>query len=262
VTVAAGFDADTALEPDGELRWHGNVPPTWSIGTGPNGGFMAALAARAAELAAGTAPRSLTLHYLKPPAEAGITVTAEIVRQGRSATFLRLAMTQRERVVVTALAVCGAWYRDAPAWADGGMPDLPAPDDCLRVDPSRSGVAPLVGRYDMRMAVREPGERPVRVEGWIRTAEPRPVDDVALAAMTDAFLPPAFFRAETAVAVPTLELTIHFRGRPPEGEHPFVAATFTTRFAGGGVCEEDGELWSADGRLLAQSRQLALVRPR
>jgi acyl-CoA thioesterase len=254
------FDAETALEPVAEHRWRATVPPTWSIGPGPNGGFMAALAARAAGLAAPAGPRSLTLHYLARPAEAEMDVAVEVVRAGRTATFLRLSMIQEERIVVTGLAVCGARYEDAPSWTDAAPPELPAPDDCIRVDPERTGVPPLMGRYDMRVAVGKPDQRPVRVEGWIRTAEPRAVDDIALAAMTDAYMPPAVFRAPERVFVPTLELTIHFRGEPPAGEHPFVAATFVSRFAGGGVVEEDGELWSEDGRLLAQSRQLALVR--
>ena len=222
---------------------------------------MAALAARAAGLAAGAGPRSLTLHYLSRPSEDEIEVSVEVARQGRSTTFLALAMTQGDRTVVNGLAVCGDRREGAPEWTDATPPALPAPDDCLRVDPARSGVAPLVGRYDMRIAVGEPDARPVRVEGWIRTARPRPIDGIALAAMSDAFIPPAFFRAGQPVAVPTLELTIHFRGEPPAGEHPFVATTFVSRFAGGGVVEADGELWSEDGRLLAQSRQLALLRP-
>ena len=79
---------------------------------------MAALAARAAQLAAEAPPRSLTLHYLAPPAEAEIDVAAEIVRAGRSATFLRIALSQEDQPVVLALAVCGAWYDDAPSWSD------------------------------------------------------------------------------------------------------------------------------------------------
>lgn len=259
------FDADTALEPDGAhpLRWHGSVPPSWFILTGtPNGGFMAALAARAAELASGIAPRSLTLHYLRPPAEGPIAVTVDVVREGRSATFLRLEMTQADRVMVTALAVCGAWWEDAPSWSDARPPQLPAREDCIRADPERTNAPPLLGRYDMRIAQGDPDERPVRIRGWIRTAEPRPSDNVALAAMTDAFIPPAFFRSPVPIYVPTLELTIHFRGAPPAGGHPWIAASFVTRAAAGGVLEEDGELWSEDGRLLAQSRQLALVRAR
>ena len=73
-----GFAEDTALAPAGTDRWRGEVPPTWSIGFGTNGGFPAALAARAAELATGAPPRSLTLHYLAPPAEAAIEVAKAI----------------------------------------------------------------------------------------------------------------------------------------------------------------------------------------
>ena len=39
-----------------------------------------------------------------------------------------------------------------------------------------------------------------------------------------------------------------------------VLGRFSSRLAVAGVWEEDGELWSPDGELIAQSRQLALVR--
>ena len=62
---------------------------------------------------------------------------------------------------------------------------------------------------------------------------------------------------------PTVDLTIHFRGPLPQpaaepGER--VLAVFRTRLAREGFLEEDGELWSRDGVLLAHSRQLALLR--
>ena len=40
----------------------------------------------------------------------------------------------------------------------------------------------------------------------------------------------------------------------------WVLADYRSRFSSGGVWEEDGELWAPDGTLLAQSRQLALIR--
>ena len=46
------FDADTGLEEAGELRWRAWAPEHWFVGRGPNGGYLAALAARAAEGAA------------------------------------------------------------------------------------------------------------------------------------------------------------------------------------------------------------------
>ena len=255
-----GFADDTALVPAGEDRWRGTVPATWSIGFGTNGGFPAALAARAAALATGAPPRSLTLHYLAPPAEAPIDVRTEIVRAGRSTSFVRMRLEQEGTLVVVAQAVCSQWHEGAPSWSDTAPPQLPPLADCVYVDPTRTGVPPLMSRWDMRVAHSDPDARPLRIAGYLRTAQPHPADPPMLAAATDAFMPPAIFRAPERVRVPTLELTIHFRGQMPAGEHPWLLCTFVSRTQAGGVVEEDGELWSEDGRLLAQSRQLAMVR--
>ena len=58
-------------------------------------------------------------------------------------------------------------------------------------------------------------------------------------------------------AAPTIDLTVHFRAPLPY-TGPLVAR-FTTRLARDGFFEEDGELWTPDGTLIAQSRQLALL---
>ena len=124
-------------------------------------------------------------------------------------------------------------------------------------------MPPLQGRYETY--VRHPATRTRARSASTGTSaprEPHPADHVALAAISDAFIPPAFFRTPEPVTVPTLELTIHFRGIPPEDPHPFVRQTTVSRLAAGGVVEVDGELWSEDGRLLVQSRQLALMRRR
>ena len=57
-----------------------------------------------------------------------------------------------------------------------------------------------------------------------------------------------------------MDLTIHFRGDlPREGiaGQP-VLGRYVSNAATGGLVEEDGADWAADGTLLAQSRQLAL----
>jgi len=56
--------------------------------------------------------------------------------------------------------------------------------------------------------------------------------------------------------VPTVELTVHVRGIPAPGP---LQCRFSTRFVQGDSFEEDGEVWDSAGRLVALSRQLALL---
>jgi acyl-CoA thioesterase len=62
--------------------------------------------------------------------------------------------------------------------------------------------------------------------------------------------------------VPTVELTIHFRADLSKldlASDEFFLCTFRSRTAREGFIEEDGEIWSRSGKLIAQSRQLAIV---
>jgi hypothetical protein len=56
--------------------------------------------------------------------------------------------------------------------------------------------------------------------------------------------------------VPTIELTVHIRGVPAPGP---LRCAFRSRFVGGGLVDEEGEIWDTTGTLVAQSRQLALT---
>jgi acyl-CoA thioesterase len=79
-----------------------------------------------------------------------------------------------------------------------------------------------------------------------------------VAALADAW-PPAIFPAATSpVAAPTIELTVHFRS-PLPAPGRWALGVFESRVARDGFFEEDGVLWSEDGEVIAQSRQLALA---
>ena len=57
-------------------------------------------------------------------------------------------------------------------------------------------------------------------------------------------------------------MTIHFRTELPLAHarpDGWCLAVFRSRLAAGGFVEEDGEVWSHEGVLLAQSRQLAVM---
>jgi acyl-CoA thioesterase len=102
---------------------------------------------------------------------------------------------------------------------------------------------------------REEGEI-ARLEGWMRFTDGREPDVAALPLLADTF-PPAVLDVANSAWVPTVELTVHVRGRPAPG---WIAASFRTKFLSDGYFEEDGELWDSTGRLVALSRQLAVTR--
>ena len=100
--------------------------------------------------------------------------------------------------------------------------------------------------------------------GWLRFSEERATDAAALAMFADAWFPTPWVRLREPVAAPTIDLTVHFRGpRAAEALAPGepVLAVFRSTTAADGFFEEDGEVWTRDGVLLAQSRQLALLNP-
>ena len=149
-----------------------------------------------------------------------------------------------------------------PERVEAAPPDLPPPDACVAVEPSETFPPPFMGRVELRLhpddagfATGAPSGEP-RVRGWFRLRDGEPIDTVGLVLAVDAF-PPTAFNARLPVAwTPTVELTAHVRARPAPG---WLRCTFTTRFVTGGFLEEDGEIWDDTGRLVAQSRQLALI---
>ena len=257
------FADDTAVTVLGDGRHAGTIHRAWWIQRGPNGGYLAAIVLRAIRAAVddpARLPRSLTLHYLRPPVEGPCEVVVVTERSGRGLTTVSARMCQEGRDVIVALAALGV-DRPGPSLDDQRAPDVPAPHE-LAPPPAHEGIdIPIRHRYDVRPAIGGspfvPGPEAL-TGGWIRTVDDDPVDHVLLAALTDAWPPAVFSRLEVPVGVPTVDLTIHFR-HAPSGEPGWSLVRFRTQVAADGYLEEDGEIWSADGRLLAQSRQLAVV---
>ena len=256
------FDADTALEPTGDGHWRASPPEHWFVARGPNGGYLAAVAARAAEAAAGRPLRSLTLHFADAPAVGPLDVFATVEREGRSYTAVTLRIEQAGRPMTLALATLGALPALGAEWDAVARPEPQPLEATVALDPDDANVPAFMRNYEMRWALPADGDVP-GWGGWLRAREPRALDAPLVAAMTDAWAPAAFAALGRFALAPTLDLTIHVRRPlPPAGMGPesHVLCHFSSRLAVGGVWEEDGALWTPAGELIAQSRQLALVR--
>jgi acyl-CoA thioesterase len=259
------FASDTAVAASGGGRYTATIDPGWWIERGPNGGYLAAIVLRAvlAEVAdPDRRPRSMTLHYLRPPVAGPCGVAVVVERAGRGLTTVSARLEQDGRSCILALVALGL-DRPGPELHDHPAPPVPPPDEVAVPERPATGAPDIAfrHRYELRPAM---GAAPFTAGpealsgGWIRTAESDPVDDVLVAAITDAWPPAVFSRLDLPVGVPTVELTIHFRGRP-SGTPGWCLVRFRSLEATAGYLDEHGEVWAEDGTLLAESRQLAVL---
>lgn len=271
------FDDETRVTalgpaPQGDLpiNFTGEVHPAWNIGANPNGGYLLALAAQALRQTTPGQPDplSITAHYLRPGlAGQPCQISTQLLRSGRTLSTARATLAQPGGPRLELLAAMGQLGgpgqpdTSAPPALTLPAPDLPPPDACIgRSAPAQGVDLPILGRLDIRLHPDEaqPGAAgQARVTGWIRFADDRPPDALACLLMADAF-PPAVFGLLGMVGwVPTIELTVQLRRRPAPG---WLRGQFWSHDLCDGRVVEDGALWDAGGQLVAQSRQLALVR--
>jgi Thioesterase-like superfamily len=118
----------------------------------------------------------------------------------------------------------------------------------------RIGPAPLSG------TPLAPGE-PARTGGWLELKDPHPIDVAVLAFFVDAWWPAALGPIDVMAFNPTIDLTFNVRtALPPGGLAPQpLLLDVVTQASLEGLCDEDVRLFTADGVLLAQARQLAIT---
>ena len=267
------FDRGVAVEAVGQGEYAAELDGGWVVGGGLNGGYLLAVigtAIRAELIGLGQPdPISVSAYYLSPTTPGPAVVRVRRVREGGQRSTVAASLVQQhdgaEVERITVLGVYGSLDK-MPAEVERQVPppDLPPVEDCVeaRFAPEEvRRVAPLLERFGTRLdpayvgwAVGQPSRSGI-IQGWFKLADDRPLDPVALLLVVDA-LPPVTFDLGLPGWAPTLELTAHVRAKPAPG---WVIVRHATRNISGGQFEEDCEVWDATGRLVAQSRQLALL---
>jgi len=247
---------------DEVTRFAAEVKPGWDIGGNANGGYLMAVAGRAMAEAVGRPPVTLTAHYLRPAPAGPCDIEVTTVRSGRRFATATATLTMASGQVLQLLGTFGDQTPGGPSPTREAPVDLPAYDDCEVPPPPTDGPVPEMFR---RLAVRiRPGDEGFRtgnpsgraeIRGWFAFADGEPIDAIGLLLVADAFPPPIFNTDLSAAWVPTVELTVHVRGVPEPGP---LRCWFRSRFVHDGLLDEEGEIWDSTGKLVAQSRQLAL----
>jgi acyl-CoA thioesterase len=266
-TPESPFVTATTWSPLGEGRYQGDIRPEWFQGRGAYGGMLggALLRSMMRELNdPPRAPRSLTVHFCAPVAAGEAVLAVRIERAGRGVSHLSARLEQGGQLACLASATF-ATSRETPlSFVDARPPRVPPPGD---VPPVPSEVLPTFGaQFDYRWcvgAVPYSGAAEARVGGWIRPRVPTPLDAPLVVGLLDSFPPAAFARVDGFCNGATMDYTAHFYAPLPLEAPPdaFYLRTGHSRHAAGGYADDLAELWSEDGRLLAQLRQMAAVFP-
>lgn len=261
--MTSEFDTDTAVTAVGGGGYSAQISPRWNVGDKPNGGYLLALALRAAaaELPLPD-PFTATAHYLRAATPGPALLDVEVVRAGRTHATAEVRVLQEDAEILRVLTTFGDLAAmSGPTQIAAGPPDFPPLEECRRgraALPDGSIVA-IAERFDSAAPpdtmgwLRGEPTGTAHTGAWLRLVDGREPDPLMLTMIVDA-LPPPVFELGAAGWVPTIELTAHVRSLPAPG---WLRVWATTRFLQGGYLEEDAEVWDSDGTLVAQSRQLA-----
>lgn len=258
----ADFLRDTSVAPDAgrEGVYHATLSPEWAV-WGPNGGYVAAIALRAA-LTASHLPRpaSFQAHFLAVGGFAPVEVRVARLGGGKRAESLRSDVWQGERQLLAA----SVWTVDdglgGYAHDVAEAPAVPGPDALrsyaeLESD-SYASWYPIWRSMEGRPTRwREPPGRP-ESRTWLRFTD-TVVSDRAGDALRQLFwLDYPGWNATIAAhpwpfpyLTPNLDLTVQFHRSAPEAD--WMLADGFVPLAGDGLLGCVSRLWTADGRLLA-----------
>ncbi|HET8562180.1 MAG TPA: thioesterase family protein [Marmoricola sp.] len=267
------LDRAIAVTALGDGHYAADLLAGWLIGDALNGGYLLAVignAVRASlEQVGQPDPFVVSAHFLSAGRPGPATLRTRLVRGGGRHSTVAVSLVQQEDGTeverITALATYGDLDRTTgEVRTTATEPDLPPVEQCIPgipPDEEMRRLLPFTERLDARLepasagwAVGEPSHRGV-MQGWFRLADDRPLDPLALLLAVDA-MPPTVADLGYGGWAPTIELTAHVRAKPAPG---WAKLRCSTRNLAGGYFEEDCEVWDSAGRLVAQSRQLALL---
>lgn len=252
-----------SLQPLAPGRLSAEVPATMAQGRSAFGGFVVALAVRAAEglVAPGRGLRSVAVQFVGPVSAGALSLEARVLREGRALSQVEVRVSQEgeERIVV--LLALGAARPTRLTWPAAAAPALP-PVEALPLLPYLEGVTPtFTQHFEYRWArgglpfTRSPEP------GFVGLIRPKVggVDLAVLTALLDAWPAPVLPMADRVVPASTVNWLVNVVG-PLDGAaaDAWWTCAVDAVASGEGYVDVDTRLWGPDGALVATSRQLAV----
>jgi acyl-CoA thioesterase II len=269
--VPGGADLERATRVEAENgEYVARLSEDWEI-WGPNGGYLAAIALRAAGTVAQIKqPASFYCHFLSSPAFDAVQLDVRVLKQGRRAESFAVEMVQGDKPILHALVRTAA---EAPGYSHqhSQAPEVPPADALKTYDelrPTRRRRAfsfwENVERRPVDQSATDEPTAPVLQE-WVRYRpgacfEDPFVDAARALILLDTFgFPAAYSRHRSwEYLAPNLDTSAWFHHSSPGCEWLLIDSECVV--ADRGLMGVNGRVWDSDGRLLATgSAQLCCV---
>ena len=268
------FELDTRVEGSaGKYKAH--ISQDWEI-WGPNGGYVAAIALRAAGMEAEVKrPASFTCHFLSRAKFDNVDLEVDVVQRGRRSESIHVVMRQEGRPIVQGLLRTAA---EGPGLKHdvATMPEVPEPEGLKtwpQIFPEQEGPPypfwnNVEGRVmDPERALEQPRRPyPPVYREWYRFQPRATFDDLwvdagRLLLMIDTLSWPAASMpyVDPEYQAPNLDVTAWFHRAAPESE--WLLADHEGPLAEGGLMGTTARIWSREGKLLASGGAQLLCVP-
>ncbi|MCB0996807.1 MAG: thioesterase family protein [Acidimicrobiales bacterium] len=264
--MTALLDQECRLSRTADGRFERTLGRVWWGEGAQHGGYVMALAMTAVSAAIDDPLLELqhcTVHYMRPFLDGPFVAEVDVVRRGRTMANVTARMGTQGKDCGLLLASVGL-RRAVGEFCVATMPDV-APYD--------SGEAPWipwmhvptfdrVHMYRRFLEASDPGR--LRVGGWVVPRTPEIVDHRYLAFLADLWVPCAYHVWDPRLTGQSVDITYHARSVLPRSDLPPgtpLLVVLDTRASAGGFVDEDTEIWTPAGELLATTRQMRYVHP-
>ncbi|AEF34494.1 MULTISPECIES: thioesterase family protein [Mycobacteriaceae] len=257
---------------DGDVAsFTGALNEHWTIGPKVHGGAMLALCANAARTAVagdGTAPKiqpvAVSASYLWAPDPGAMQLVTRIRKRGRRVSLVDVELNQGERTAVRAVVTLSEPEHQAPPLLSfNPVVPLMTPEPPPGLEPIGPGhpmehIVHLAHGCDIRPALTTLGPRsdggPPVIEMWVRPKGAAP--DVLFALLCGDVSAPVTYAVNRMGWAPTVQLTAYLRAMPADGWLRVICSCVQI---GQDWFDEDHTVVDCEGRIVVQTRQLAMV---
>jgi acyl-CoA thioesterase-2 len=268
------FGLDTHIEVGGG-KYRATLSEDWRV-WGPNGGYVAAIALRAAGMEARIKrPASFSGHYLRVGNFGPVDLEVTPVHSGRRAESIHVTMRQDDRPILQAVVRTAA---EGPGLEHdvSQMPDVPPPEELKRFDelvpdneesyPFWDNIESRIVRQDRALEYHDSQPHEPTLLNWYKflptaTFEDPFVDAGRSLLLMDTMAWPAACQPHPGsdFQAPNLDVTCWFH--QPTFDSEWLLMEYESLIAQGGLMGATGRIWSQDGRLLASGGAQLLCVP-